>query len=122
MGASSHAAHPSLWERLAFLVKRFARMHQVGANVTYGIENQLPLFGRPLIQVELDQSELIRLSSAVWHLAYGETVSRWSEDSYLERPVRAKPELRQKALEEHGLTEADYDDWLEVYAVPQPIH
>lgn len=123
MDASPHAAHPSFLERLAFLFVRWSRMQQVGASATYGMENQ-PLLGvgRPLTAAELDESELIRCSSAVWHLAYGETTSRWGGDSYLARLVQAKPELRAKALEEHGFTEADYERWQELYAEPVVVH
>lgn len=122
MDASSQVVHPSFLERLAFLFVRWSRMQQIGESVTYGMENAAPLVGRPLTAAELDESELIRCSSAVWHLAYGETVSRWGGDSYLERLVKAKPELRAKALEEHGQSEADYEDWLTRYAEPPVVH
>jgi hypothetical protein len=125
MDSASHAAHPGFWERLAFLIVRLSRMQQVGASATYGMENapSLPL-GRPLTEAEIDESELIRLSSAVWHLQYGEMTSRWSDDSYLDRLVRAKPALRLKALEEHGLTLDDYERWLSELGdtVPPAIH
>lgn len=122
MDASSHTTHPSFLERLAFLLERFARMQQVGTDATYGMENAAPLVGRPLTQAELEQSELIRCSSAAWHLSYGETTSRWGGDSYLARLVKAKPELRQKALEEHDLTEADYERWVQLYTETPVVH
>lgn len=122
MDTLSQVTHPSFWERLLFLVVRFGRMQQIGSSATYGMESSVTLVGRPLTEAEIEQGELVRLSSAAWHLSYGETTSRWSGDSYLARLVRAKPELRAKALEEHGFTEADYERWLELYDDKPAVH
>lgn len=121
MDSSTPAAHPSFLERLAFLVVRFSRMQQLGSSA-YSLEGQPPLPTRPLTEVELEESELIRLSSAAWHLQYGETTSRWSGDSYLTRLMRAKPELRAKALAEHGRDQSDYERWLELYSETPVVH
>ena len=123
MGSRPHAAHPGFLERLAFLIERFARLQQVGSTTTtYGLESGSPLSLRPMNETELAESTAIGLSSAVWHLQYGETHSRWSQDSYLERLQKATPEQRQKALAEHGWTEADYDHWVKHYGIPPTAH
>lgn len=116
------ATHPSLWERFMFLLERFARMHVINPDVTFNAANTLFAPRRPLTQTELDEIELISCSSAVWHLMCSETRSRWSGDDYLNRLVKAKPEIRAKALAEHGLTEADYERWLEIYSETPAIH
>ena len=121
MDSSTPAAHPSFLERLVFLIARFSRMQQLGSSAFEpGSPSAIPT--RPLTEAELEESELIRLSSAAWHLHYGETTSRWSSDSYLARLVKAKPELRAKALAEHDLTEADYKRWLELHSETPVIH
>lgn len=122
MDSRTHAAHPSFLERLVFLIVRFGRMQQIGSSANFGVENQPIIPFRPLTEAEIEQGELVRLSSAAWHLSYGETTSRWSGDSYLARLVQAKPELRAKALEEHDFTEADYERWLQLYSETPIVH
>lgn len=122
MDASSHVVHPSFLERLLYLFERLIRMQQVGANATYGMENSMPIVGRPMTEAETIESELIRLDSAVRHLSWGETTSNWSNDRYLDRLMKATPELRIRALEERGFTEADYERWQELYAETPAVH
>ena len=76
----------------------------------------------PPTELERERAERVLLSSAVWHLGFGETTSRWSCDSYLERLKKAKSELRDEALALHGRTEADYRDWLLRNVNPEPPH
>lgn|GEM_PF-4118850 len=119
MDTCSYTVHPRPLERITFFLERLLRMQQVGYGTTYGgIGGTLSIASRRLTETEVAESELIGLSSAVWHLQYGETTSCWSKDSYLGRLVRAKPERRLQALEEHHLSEADYQDWLRLYSEP----
>jgi hypothetical protein len=112
MDACPHVAQPGFWERLAFFLERFVRLQQIGAGATYGMENGAPLVGRPLTEAEQAEGEYIRLLSAVRHLSWGVSTSRWTQDSYLERLQRATPELRARALAECHFAEADYERWL----------
>lgn len=121
MDTCPYVVHPTFGERLSFLIERFLRMQEIGMRTISDSIGSVTSIDRPLTEAELEQSELIRCSSAVKHLSWGETESRWSHDRYLDRLKEAKPELRAKALAEHGCTETDYRLWLELYAAPEPL-
>lgn len=118
MDTCPYAVHPTFGERFSFLIERFLRLQEIGMRAISDFTQPTSAIDRPLSESELEQSELISCSSAVKHLSWGETVSRWSHDRYLDRLKSATPELRAKALAEHDCTETDYRIWLEMYADP----
>ena len=118
MDTCPYVAHPTFGERFSFLIERFLRMQEIGMRTISDSLGSVASIDRPLTEAELEQSKLISCSSAVKHLSWGETESRWSHDRYLDRLKSATPELRAKALAEHGCTETDYLIWLEMYADP----
>lgn len=114
------AAQPSFWDRFRFFLERFLRMQAIGASMFYNENSSSVPVGRPLAESEKIESKLIHLESAAVHLWWGEPVSRWTNDPYLERLRRATPELRAQALAKYGFTEADYEKWLVRYADTAP--
>ncbi|MFA9262657.1 MAG: hypothetical protein ACEQSB_04895 [Undibacterium sp.] len=119
MDTCPYVIHPTFGERFSFFIERFLRMQEIGMRTISDSLGSAASIDRPLTEAELEQSELIRCSSAVKHLSWGETESRWSHDRYLDRLKEAKPELRAKALAEHQLDESHYQEWLQLYAEPQ---
>ncbi len=118
MDTCPHVVHPTFGERFFFLIERILRLQEIGMRASSDFTQPTSSIARPLSEAELEQSELIRCSSAVKHLSWGEPESRWSHDRYLDRLKAATPELRAKALAEHDCTETDYRIWLEMYAGP----
>lgn len=113
------ALRPSFLVRLAFLFERLAERLAIVTAIYPDEGGSVP--GPAALAMEQSAQLAKQLDSAVWHLRRGITHSRWSGDAYLDRLMKAPPELRAKALAEHGLTEADYRCWRALYAESSAI-